>query len=134
MDIEHIKRKRQKSVQDQNAISKHKIFICARNWLEGEKLPKPIEIYFSKRHINRENSLLVSYFKGSPLLQMDYSGLLLTNNEVFIDFEFELDKNEKKIEHIETFRSVELEVSAHLKGTGKSFGCLCLEVLHEIRN
>ena len=134
MDIEKIKLKRQKSVQDQNAISKYEIFSCAKNWQEGEELPKPIEIYLNQSGYNRQNSLLVEYHGGPAQLQMSYSGVLITDEEEFIGFEFDLNVRETKIEHIEQFGPIEVECSAHLKGTGKSFGCLSKEVLHEIGN
>ena len=134
MDIEHIKRKRKKSVQDQNAISKHAILTCAQRWLNGEELPKPIENFLYKNGLNRQNSLLVEYHGGPAKYQMSYSGVLITNEEKFIGFEFDLNVRETNIEHIEQFGPVELETSAHLKGTGKSFGCLSIEVLNEVGN
>lgn len=134
MDIEYVKRKRQKSVQDQNAVSKHSILTCARSWLEGKKLPEPIEKYLYAKGFDRQNSLLVEYHGGPAQFQMSYSGLLLTNEEVFIGFEFDLDVRETNIEHVEQFGSVEIDCSAHVKGTGKSIGCLSKEVLHELRS
>ena len=134
MNIEHIKRKRQKSVQDQNAISKDSILACAKRWLEGEELPKPIEVFLHQKGLNRQNSLLVEYYGGPARYQMLYSGVLITNEEKFIGFEFDLNVRETNIEHIEQFGSIEIESSAHVKGTGKSFGCLSKEVLHEIGN
>ena len=134
MDIERIKRKRQKSVQDQNAISKHYIFTCAKKWLEGDELHKPIEDFLHQKGLNRQNSLLVQYYDGPALYQMTYSGILITNQEKFIGFEFDLDIDETNIENVVQFGQIEIESSAHVKGTGKSFGCLSKEVLHEIRN
>jgi len=134
MDIERIKQKRRKSVQDQNAISKHSILTCAQNWLEGEELPKPIEVYLCQKGFNRQNSLLVEYHGGPAYCQMSYSGVLITNEEKFIGFEFDLNVRETNIEHIEQFGPIEIECSAHVKGTGKSFGCLSKEVLNEIGN
>ena len=134
MNIEHIKRKRQKSVQDQNAILKHSISTCAQRWLEGEELPTPIEEFLNLKGINRKNSLLVEYHGGPARYQMSYSGVLITNEENFIGFEFDLDVRETNIEHIEKFGSIEINSSARVKGTGKSFGYLSKEVLHEIRN
>ena len=134
MNIEYIKRKRQKSVQDQNAISKHSILNCAQRWIDGEELPKPIEDFLHQKGFNRKNSLLVEYHGGPAQYQMSYSGVLITNEEKFIGFEFDLNVRETNIEHIEQFGLIEVECSAHVKGTGKSFGCLSKEVLHEIRN
>ena len=134
MSIEQVKRKQQKSVQDQNAISKHSILTCAKGWLEGEELPKPIEEFLDDKGFNRKNSLLVEYHGGPARYQMLYSGILITNEEKFIGFEFDLNVRETNIEVVEQFGPIDIETSAHVKGTGKSFGCLSIEVLHEIGN
>ncbi|GAA6137044.1 hypothetical protein NBRC116583_07910 [Arenicella sp. 4NH20-0111] len=134
MDIEYLKRKRQKSVQQQNAVLKHKISCCAENWLNGEKLPKPIEKYLNEKGINRDNALLIEYHGGPAQYQMSYSGILITNDEDFIGFEFDLNVRETNIEYVENFGKVSIETSCHLHGVGKSFGCLSKEVLHEIRS
>lgn len=103
MNIERIKRKRQKSVQDQNAVSKHSILTRAQSWLDGEELPKPIEEFLHEKGFNRQNSLLVEYHGGPARYQMSYSGILITNEEEFIGFEFDLNVRETNIENIEQF-------------------------------
>jgi len=134
MDIEQLQRKKRKSVQDQNAILKYEILCCAKRWLEGEKLPKPIEVFLSDKGITRDNALLVEYHGGPALYQMTYSGLLITNKEEFVEFEFDLNVPETNIEYVESFGKTTIETSCHLHGVGKSFGCLSKEVLHEIRS
>jgi hypothetical protein len=134
MDIKYLKSKRQKSVQQQNAVLKHDIACCVENWLNGNKLPKPIEKYLIENGITRENALLVEYNGGPAQYQMSYSGLLITNDEEFIEFEFDLNVLETNIEHTESYGKVSIETSCHLHGVGKSFGCLSKEVLHEIRS
>lgn len=134
MDIEQLQRKRRKSVQDQNTILKHEILCCAKNWLEGEKLPEPIEGFLSEKGITRDNALLVEYHGGPARYQMTYSGLFITDNEEFIEFELDLNVRETNIECVESFGKTTIETSCHLHGVGKSFGCLSKEVLHEIRS
>lgn len=134
MDIEYLKRKRQRSVQQQNAVLKHEITCCAENWVNGKKLPNPIEEYLIEKGVNRDNSLLIEYHGGPAQYQMSYSGLLIRNNEEFIEFEFDLNVPETNIEHAESFGKISIETSCHLHGVGKSFGCLSKEVLHEIRS
>lgn len=133
MDIDHLRRKRQKSVQQQNALLKYDIQRCVGRWLSDEKLPIPIEDYIAEQGYSRQNALLVRYHEGDPRLQMSHQGLLLTNEQVFIDFEFDLDFAQNSIEQVLQFGVTDIEVNAHLKGRGKSFGHLCIEVLQETR-
>ena len=134
MDIERIKRKRTKSVQDQNAISKHQIISVANWWKAGNKLPEPIERMAAESGITRDTSILIEQHSGPICCEHSYSGCFLNKKYEFWSYQVDLNDKETKIEYLEQWLKVDIEVNKHKKGTGKSFGYLCTEVLNEIEN
>ena len=131
MDIEALQKKRQKNVQEQNAIERDRIRRVAL-WWRGNALPKPIEELAAQQGINRETAVLVEGGDHSTHWPHTYEGTFLTRSGEFWRYEIELDGEEKKIVEIEQWAQVPMEVNAHKRGTGKSFGHLCHEVLDEL--
>ena len=134
MDIETLKRKRKKSVQDQNAISKHQILTAVQWWANGNKLPKLIESMAEKEGISRRSAILVEATSGPVCCEHSYSGCFLSNNREFWSYNLDLNADETEIEHLKHWGKVDIEVNQYQKGTGKSFGFLCIEILNEIEN
>jgi hypothetical protein len=134
MDIELLKRKRTKSVQDQNAISKYQIMSVANWWNAGNRLPEPIESMIANSGITRESAVLVEEHSGPECCAHSYSGCFLTMKNEFWSYEVDLNHQETEIEYLEQWLKIDVEVNQHQKGTGKSFGYLCTEVLSEIEN
>lgn len=134
MDIELLKRKRTKSVQDQNAISKHQIQAVVKWWYSGNRLPEPIEKLVSESGLSRETAILVEEHSGPICCEHSYSGLFLTKENVFWSYEVDLNGKETEIEYLGHWEKTDIEVNQHQKGTGKSFGFLCTEILNETEN
>lgn len=133
MDIEKLKRKRVKSVQDQNAITKASITSLANWWKSGNKLPDPIEKLAEQSGINRSTAILVDESSGPICCEYSYTGCFLTNDGDFWSYEVDLNDKETEIDHIEEWGIIDVEVNPHKKGTGKSWGYLCTEVLEETK-
>lgn len=131
MGIEKLKRKRVKSVQDQNAITKAEIMAVAEWWKSGNSLPEPIEKLAAKSNINRSSAILVCEYSGLICCEHSYSGCFLTKDGDFWSYEVDLNDKETEIDHIEEWGISNVEVNPHKKGTGKSWGYLCKETLKE---
>ena len=132
MNIERIQGKRQKSVQDQNAISKHAILQTVDWWKSGNKLPDLIEQMALNEGISRETAILVEEGSGPICCEHSYYGTFLTHTKEFWFYSLDLNDQETEIEYMEEWGKKDINTSPHNKGTGKSFGALSLEVLSEI--
>ena len=126
--------KRRLSVQEQNAKVRDRIRIrnIATWWKEGNRLPEPIEALARDQDITRESAILVDAGEMPLCYPHHYFGRFLTDAGDSWRYEVELNEKEDAVEVLEEWSVSEVEVNAHRKGTGKSFGFLCTEVLDEI--
>ncbi len=136
MDIEHLKNKRQKNVQEQNALLKNKIENLVVSYAEN---PNDYDWLISILHehkLDPSDGVLVELaccFDQGPVENCD--GLWLTSNKRFFSFEVELQYKTNKLQVLESWVEVTdiVEVNKHGHGTGKTFGYLAIEVLENNR-
>jgi len=135
MDIDKLKSKRQLNVQEQIALTQHNIEQCAIFFRKNKDLPQVLLDYFVTQDINLDQDILVSYdrmYYGGEVA--GYQGLWLTCNHHFIRYLIFLDEEDSVIEEIDEWKDItdEIEVSAHARGRGSTYGQLCVNALNKI--
>jgi len=137
LNIEALKKKKQKNVQEQNAIDKHNIMRYALAFRNNRDLPNVLIQYFEDQGIDTYHSILTWYDRmpyGEPT--ESYRGDWLTPDYQFYSYEIFLDKNDQCITDIWCWKNItdQVEINAHQRATGKSGGLLCIEVLNELND
>lgn len=98
--------------------------------------PDSIRKFFEGSGIRPEKDILVDYREPVPYLeeQESYEGVWVTTERRFISFEIRLGISTQEIVSIIRWQDVTelLDVTAHKRGTGKTYWWLCLEVLEEL--
>jgi hypothetical protein len=123
---------RQLNVQQQNAIVANGIRRTASYWrLNG--VPEALKIAGLERGVNWNKSIVVDLdidFPGMPSL----FGLLLTQDEKFINFEIDTDESHKRLRKVECWNDVseKQNTNFHNQGIGAGRGALALKVLREL--
>lgn len=123
---------RQHNVQEQNALVEASIRDTAMTWRD-KGVPEALRISGDRKGIDWLKSIVVELdidFPGMPRL----FGLLLSQDERFVRFEIETDRDHRCVENIEVWRDVTAEqnLSIHNRGTGVGRGALALKVLREL--
>jgi hypothetical protein len=137
IDLEKLKNKKQLNVQEQNALSQYYIEQNAVHFRHHKDLPPVLLAYFESQHIDLNRDILLWYDKmpyGGPT--DGYRGLWLTQKYRFIKYLIFLDESDREIDEVDEWKDVtnEIEVNAHTKGRGNSYGQLCINVLNKIND
>ncbi|WP_144392103.1 hypothetical protein [Pleionea sediminis] len=135
MDIEKLKRKRQKNVQEQNALKKHYMRELAIDFRESP------EEYIWLRNVLTQNSLDVNQgilISLSGCLEQgpveECSAVWISSDSRFYELIVILKYGTQEIDEIESVTEItdSIEINAHQRGTGKSFGQLAIELIREL--
>jgi hypothetical protein len=134
MDIDKLKNKRQLNVQEQNALTQHYIEQDAIYFRRNKDLPQILLDYFVSRGIDLEQVSFDRMQYGGEV--EGYRGLWLTRNHHFISYLIFLDETDSQIDEIDEWMDItdEIEVSAHARGLGNTYGQLCINALHKINH
>lgn len=132
MNIDKLKRKRQLSVQEQNALLKDRISKAAHYW-RNNGIPKGLAEILGSKRINLKTCILLEYSQDFPGCSID-EGIIVTEDEKFFEFELDLTKDRQHVIDFWAWKdlTMETEVTEHKRGTGKTWGYLALEVLQEM--
>lgn len=132
MNVEKLKGQRQHNVQQQNALSKHKIYTEARYWRE-KGLPEALVKTFRQFEINPARCIVLDYEQDFPGCCSD-EGIVLTEQGEFFQFEIDLNAERSNVLSLELWDNIteEIEVKKQIRSTGASWGFLALEVLKEL--
>lgn len=134
MDIEALRRKKQLNVQQQNALTKHRIREIAERFRnDPESLPW-LSMVLANNGLSSLEGILVELSVIPSQGEDVASGRWLTESERFFEFEILLSSQGHALQETSVWREATSEInqSAHNRGTGRSFGCLALEVLHAL--
>lgn len=136
MDLERIKRKRQKSVQEQAVLRREELRLTAQYYREHpEQIPQALRRYASEQGIDWCRSTLM-YIDINEDGGYWVSGTLLTQEKRFIAFDLSTNEDHSDLDgsghHTWNDVSTEIPVSRHLRGTGISNGAWALEIQAEI--
>ena len=120
-DIAILKRKRQKNVQEQNALEKYQIKTCALHFRNNRPLPVALTEYFKLRGIDIHADILLWHDQmpeGGPA--WPYRGEWLTTRYRFIRYVIYLDPADKYVTEVEQWQDMtdQIEINEHKPGTG----------------
>ncbi|WP_141100960.1 hypothetical protein [Roseateles aquatilis] len=123
---------RQRNVQQQNASVEASIRAEAVYW-RATRWPGALLDVAEGRGVDCRRAIIVDLdidFPGTSRL----FGLLLTADEIFIEFEIETDPSHAHVEGIAEWKDVtgKQNLSRHNRGTGWGKGALALQVLHQL--
>lgn len=138
MNISSLLKRRQLNVAEQNVVSEHKLRQTA-TWFRAHQheIPQAIRAFWEAHSIDVSKAVDFEYENlGAIGLTGHYCGLLVTADQCFWRWELELDESRNQVVSIEEWRDVTSEqvLSAHMPGTGKSRGLMCLEILKQLHS
>ncbi|MFC3903535.1 hypothetical protein SAMN05421749_102328 [Acinetobacter marinus] len=132
MDIEKLLKKRQLNVQEQNFISKHRIYQEALYWRK-QGVPELLREIAIQHHIDVEHSIFLEYEQDSLGGSTD-EGIILTPDYQFYEFDIDFNPDRTALLQVYVFRNItdRYEVNAHQRGKGATWGSLAIDVLNEL--
>ena len=136
MDIERLKRKRQKNVQEQNRLSKERLRSEAIYYRQHpESVPDALVRYAEQQDIDWGRSIIFNLGINEPGDSTVF-GQLLTQDQAFIEFDMDLTDDFQHITHLYQWQDITAEqnLSHHNRGTGIGNGALALAVLAELNS
>lgn len=132
MEIDRLLKKRQLNVQEQNAVTAHRLMTTARFWRDAG-LPCALVRYGESQGIAWSGTVVLELEIDFPAMPRLY-GLILNQAERFIAFEIDTDSDHQWVESVEQWEDV-TTIQNHAvsqRGTGKGFAVIALQVRREI--
>ncbi|UQY34331.1 hypothetical protein K8U54_21900 [Pseudomonas fulva] len=138
MDIERVRRKRQKNVQEQTLLRREALLRTATFYRNNpDRIPLALRQYARGQAIDWDRSI---FMELNPNIYGGYwvSGMLLTQEHRFIEFDLPTNEDHSALDG--SAKVIWLDVSArictsrHLRGTGISEGALALEIQAALNN
>ena len=132
MQMDRLLKKRQLNVQEQNAVTAHRLMKTASFWRDAG-VPDALARFGKSQGINWSETVVLELeidFPGMPRLY----GLMLNQAERFIAFQIDTDIGHQHVECVNQWEGV----SAHQnytvsqRGTGKGFAVIALQVRCEV--
>ncbi|MDG9855347.1 hypothetical protein N5C93_16330 [Pseudomonas nitroreducens] len=130
MDLSRIARKRQKSVQDQNALLRESIRKCAAHFREApEQIPPVLIDVACERNVDWSKTILLDLGVREPGCS-SLMGLLLDQSGRFIEFELDATDDLSSLVELYVWKDISAEqnCSQHNRGIGVGYGALALAV------
>lgn len=130
MDLARIARKRQKSVQDQNALLRESIRKCAVYYRDAPgRIPQVLIDVACARGVDWSRSILLDLGVREPGCS-SVMGRLLDQSGCFIEFEMDATDDLGSLVELYLWRDISAEqnCSQHNRGIGVGFGALALAV------
>lgn len=125
MNIEKLKKIRNKSVSQQNALTYFEMQQCSS---KAESIAWLIPL-LSRYGLSIDNGILVSLSNIFEQYGMLWYGTWLTKTKIFYEFEVMTDRESVNIIEVESWEEVRPEISAHKRGIGKTPAYIALELL-----
>jgi hypothetical protein len=127
-------RYRKLNVQEQNALVEDAIRREAMHWRQNA-LPEALKVTGLERGVQWEKSIVVDLdidFPGMPKL----CGLLLTQDERFVDFEIDTDTTYGVVESVEIWEDVTAiqNTNPRNRGFGAGRGAIAIKVLRALNS
>ncbi|MFJ5239942.1 hypothetical protein ACIP86_24985 [Pseudomonas neuropathica] len=132
MEIDRLLKKRQLNVQEQNAVTAHRLTETARFWRDTG-IPEALARFGERQGVDWSETVVLDFevdFPGMPRL----FGLILDQAERFIAFQIDTDSDHQHVEFVSQWEDVSAHqnYSASERGTGKGFAVIALQVRQEV--
>lgn len=123
----------QRNVQQQNESTKAEVRHAAEAFRRGARRLAWLGDYLQSQGIDPESGVLTRLTTTPDQAGDLVGGIWVTKKYKFWEFDALLDRYSRRLIKVEKFENVTglMTIDGHLKGIGKSFGCLAVEVLHE---
>ena len=129
MDIEQLRRIRNKNVQQQNQLAYLEMEQEADSFRGQPEIYPWLLATLSKQRLRPSDGLLVSCKSVPEEDGNQWIGVWLTGNSRFFEFEVMADQVSGELLEIDAWGEFSPEISAHRRGTGETFGYLALRLL-----
>lgn len=132
MDIQRLLKKRQLNVQEQNALDAYRLERCALAW-RNEGVPVALMECARARGVDWAATVVLQLEVDFPGMSSLF-GLLLTQDERFIEFEIDTDPAHQRVESLECWQDVSdtLNHSTRNRGTGQGFAAIAKQVRRRV--
>ncbi len=127
MNIEDLRRIRNKNVAQQNQLTYLEVKQCAESAFKYSWVSDVLE----NKGQSVSSGLLISLRSIPEQEGMLWYGTWLTITKEFYEFEVLTDRSARKVVDIESWKEVSPEVSGHKIGVGKTPAYIALELLYE---
>lgn len=132
MEIDRLLKKRQLNVQEQNAVTAHRLTETARFWRDA-CIPEALARFGERQGIDWSGTVVIDLevdFPGMPRLY----GLILDQAERFIAFQIDTDSDHQHVEFVSQWEDVSAHqnYTASERGTGQGFAVIALQVRREV--
>jgi len=134
MNIEELRKIRNKNVQQQNELTYLEMKEEADSFRNNPELFPWLIESLSKNSLTVEAGILVSRSSVPEQGGNQWMGTWLTMDKRFYEFDIMANYETGLLIEIESWEEIHPIVSKHCKGTGKSFGYLALKLLVEHEN
>ena len=130
--IKRLKKKRQRNVQEQNALQEYGIKSEALYW-RAHALPKALIDAGRERGIDWDLNIILDLNIDCIWLP-PLSGALLSQTDQFISFEIDTDAQHQNILAVEEWSDVTHRQNLHMhnRGTGVGYGAMAMKIRQEI--
>lgn len=131
MKIEELRKIRNKNVQQQNQLKYLEMKECAGSFKTNPVgYPWLVELLSSKGKAI-DSGLLIECHDVPEQFGTQWIGTWLSNDKRFYEFDVIADRSTNKLIEIDEWKEFNPEISANLKGIGKSSAYIALELLSE---
>ena len=122
---------RNKNTKEQNAATAQNVLAIDDIFRGSSGFPEGVRKFLLEHSISIDNSILVDFGKLPVCCDNTFIGTVLTSRREFWEFEVELCDERPDCFNVVIWRNItsNIEVNAHCKGVGKSFGYICYEIL-----
>jgi hypothetical protein len=123
----------QRNVQQQNAATKAMMSATASAFANQPKSIPWLSVALESHQLSSANGILV-HLVNIPEQEGNFqTGVWLTADQEFFEFEAMVTRDNQRLLRIERFKNVTntLSTCSHLPGVGQSFGALAIQLLNE---
>ncbi len=129
MDYEQLRSIKNKNVQQQNELTYLEIKQTAEQFMQHPSEYPWLFAVLENKGLDANKGILISCHNIPEQFGNQWMATWLTDDERFFEIDIMADYQMGQLIEVEEFTEVFPEITAHNKGTGKSFGYLALAVL-----
>ncbi|WNZ54940.1 hypothetical protein QT397_18965 [Microbulbifer sp. MKSA007] len=131
MNIEKLRRIRNKNTEQQNELSFLEMKECVDKFINDESMYPWLTLLLSQKGMSANEGILLNCSEIFEQYGTQWMGTWLTKKKEFYEFDVMTDRANKELLEIDGWSRVYHEVSAHSKGIGKTPAFIALELLSE---